>query len=299
MFQSNIFAHVINEISIYEDIQLLKVKDEIIFLRGINVISEETGANLFRPQEKLKKVDLAYWAGNFKEVGTEGSNKNVIVKEAFAKGLVSSLEGNTTYSEVNHAYFDGKAILEQPDRELTREEFVIFMGQYLKKEINGNTLMKISGHTSGPVGIIEQVTSETVGEDKNKYNVYTFTINGLDFKLSSHVKVLYGPIDLNLWKGKKIIESWISNGKLNNNSIQIVVLESGQFSDSEMMTAPSHHNSSVNSKLGKDMPMNHIGQTINAKENIPYVLIVSCIILFVIFIWFFVQPKRRSPNARE
>jgi hypothetical protein len=49
------FAHVTNESNIYDDIEFSEAKEEILLLRGLNIIPYESGAQLFRPKEMLKR----------------------------------------------------------------------------------------------------------------------------------------------------------------------------------------------------------------------------------------------------
>src|SRR5690349_17935346 len=136
-------AHVQNERSLYEDIQFSPAQKEIVYLRGISAISApETGAQLFRPDAKLTRAELAYWAGLFKlpQEERETAVPADIRKAAVDKGIVSSLQGDGTYRDVSQAYFDGALNLKRPDETMTHEQFVVFLAGYLTQNPDGPSL---------------------------------------------------------------------------------------------------------------------------------------------------------------
>jgi hypothetical protein len=143
------------------------------------------------------------------------------------------LEGNATYGDVNHAYLAGKAALQSANSELTREQFALFMGHFLKEKVDGKSLLDRAGFEPGPAGVIEQVAAKTEGAGGNADKVFTLTIGGKQYSLDPHPKVVRGPTDLGVWKGKEIETSWVAleGGR---SVIKIMIAAKDQFSIDEI-----------------------------------------------------------------
>jgi len=204
-FATTSYAHITNENTIYEDVEYSQAKEQLVALRSINAIGYESGANVFEPQKKLTKLDLAFHVSTFYALGGD-EEENTLSKEQTAKlavdkGYVNSLEGNATYQDVNKAYFDGKIALKEEKKELTKEEFVFFLTYDI------NDLLTKAKVTEGPVGKVDSV--KVKGEEE-----ITFTIDGKDYPFYGHGKVINGPVDLKKWEGKKIGESYLKDQAL-------------------------------------------------------------------------------------
>jgi hypothetical protein len=302
LFSSSVFAHVANEKTLYDDIEFSQAKEEIVYLRGLDVIAYEHGTKLFKPQDKLKKADVAFWAASFKGLGGHDAKTEDLQKAAVENGLIDSLEGNATYADLNMAYFDGKAPVEKPESELTREDFALFMGQFLKEKVDGKTLFDMAGVEPGPTGVIEKVTVKEEGEGEKKTKIYWFTFEGKDYKVSPHPKMLYGPVDLTQWEGKKVGDPWLA-GDGEEKMLQIVALEQGQFTDDEMTdqkpddhTSPTNDNGNQNNEQAPDeasgnQPENDVAPE-QPEKGFPVVPVVGGVVLVGILAWLMMKKKK-------
>lgn len=289
-FSTAILAHVSNEKTLYDDIEFSEAKEEIVYLRGLNVIAYEHGAHLFKPQQQLTKEDLAFWVGTFKGLGSHEADKEEIKDLALDQGLVDSLQGSATYEDVNQAYFDGFVQTEKSQEKLTREEFAIFMGQFLEESVNQKTLFDMAGYEKGPSGVIEKVISETEGEGDEAYKIFSFSIDGKEYQVSKHPKILYGPVDLGVWEGKEIKKSWFAPGHGDKKLLEIIVVNKGEFSDKEIAnenTKETHTNQSVNHN-----PSDQKDEVVEQPEKaFPIVPVIGIVLLVVIFGWLFMRKK--------
>lgn len=290
-----------NEKTLYDDIEFSQAKEEIVYLRGLDVIAYEHGAKLFKPQDKLKKAEVAFWAASLKGLGGHDAKAEDLQKSAVENGLIDSLEGNATYADVNKAYFAGKAPVEKPENELTREEFALFMGQFLKEKVDEKTLFEMAGAEPGPTGVIEKVTVKEEGEGEQKKKIYWFTFEGKDYKVSPHPKMLYGPVDLTQWKGKKVGDSWLA-GHGEEKVLQIFVLEQDQFTDDEITNqkpddhkSPTNDNGNQNNEQAPDEASGNQSANNTAPEQpekgFPVVPIIGGVVLVGIMGWLFMKKK--------
>jgi hypothetical protein len=271
MLPVRVFAHVVNENTIYDDIQYSDAKADIVMLRGIGAIaSPDHGVNLFKPGDKLTKAELAYWSAAFNKIGGEQATMGDLQRAAVANGLVDSLEGNATYGDVNKAYFAGKATVQNANNELTREQFALFMGHFLKEKVDGKTLYDRAGFEPGPTGVIEKVAAKTEGAGGNADKVFTLTVGGKQYALDPHPKVIRGPTDLTVWKGKNVESSWIAL-EGNRQVVKIIVAAKDQFSIDEI-------------SAGQQKP----------KKGLPIFPISVSVILVVLVGWLFKSRVRRG-----
>ncbi|WLD94523.1 hypothetical protein [Alkalihalobacillus sp. AL-G] len=282
---SSVSAHVTNEKTLYDDIQFSKAKEEIVYLRGLDVIPYEHGVKLYKPNEKLTNKDLAFWASSFKGAAAEDAKREDIEKTALKNGIVDSLDGNATYADVNQAYFNGHAAVSNPDRTLTREEFALFMGEFFNTKVNGKTLFDMSHAEQGPNGNIEKVKMEKEGRGEDVTKVFHFTIDGQEYKVSPHPKMLYGPTDLSQWEGKKVKDSWLM-GHGDEEVLQIVKLEKGQFLDNE------NEDQNSNSTEHREDAGEAQSGTTSEETSLPIVPLIGGAILLGIMIWLFVKKKK-------
>lgn len=231
---STVFGHgITNEKTLYDDLEFTTVQKEVVFLRALGVLSGED-TNVFRPQDQLTKEDLAFFSSRFHHYAGHGESKETAIDLALENKLVDSIEGNATYADVNNAYFEGRASVEHPESELTREEFVVFMAQFLTETIDGKTLFGMKEWELGPTGIIEAVGYEIIDDEEEAYKEYTITIEGETFPVSDHGRVYQGPIDLSAWEGKRVEESWLTNTDDGKKQLSILVAKSDQFTHEEI-----------------------------------------------------------------
>ena len=233
---ATVFGHgITNEKTLYDDLEFTKVQEEVVFMRALGVLSGED-TNVFRPQDQLTMEDVAFFSSRFHGYAGHSDSKETAIDQALENNLVDSLEGNATYADVNHAYFEGKAPVDSPDGELTREEFVVFMSQFLSETIDGQTLFEMKDWTEGPTGVIEAIEYEVLVDDDEKeaYKEYTLTIEGEAILVNDHARIYQGPIDLSAWEGKNVEESWLTETEDGKKQFNILVAEDGQFSNEEI-----------------------------------------------------------------
>lgn len=231
-----VLAHVQNEASLYSDITYSEAKEQIVILHGIGAIALEGGANLYKPFEMLTLRDLAYWAGIFAGLGEGGLSADDIREAALEVGLVSSLDGQATYADVNQAYYDGAAPVDDATASLTREEFALYMGQFFDSEVDGITLIERAGFVEGPKGNVDDVEKYAVTEGGHTYDVFRISIGGEWYQVSDHPKIVHGPVDLSQWVGKAIEASWIEagNGAEGKQPLEIIKVREAQFTQEEI-----------------------------------------------------------------
>ncbi|WP_312109018.1 hypothetical protein [Brevibacillus reuszeri] len=211
LFPTVVSAHIVNEQNLYDDLEYSKAKTEIVYLSGLGIIPyDHHGSTLFAPQDKLTRGDLAVWVGTFMGAADKEASHDDIMAAAVKKGLVSAVDGNATYADVNQAYFKGKVALSNANQELTKEEFALFMAEHLSDSIDGKTIYDQGGFIPGPNGKVEKVT---VQEEKdgagNSVKVYALTLAGNNYVLSAHPRILQASVDPAEWEGKNIQESWL------------------------------------------------------------------------------------------
>ncbi|MCC2687064.1 MAG: hypothetical protein K0R75_3963, partial [Paenibacillaceae bacterium] len=266
IFSASVLAHVTNEKTLYDDIQYSKAIEQIVYLSGLNVIPYESGAALYKPTSLLSKRDLAFWAASFAGIGNANAKREDLEQAAVKKGMMSNLDGNATYADVNQAYFNGKAPVPNPDKTLTREDFALFMGQFFNQKVDGKTLYDMAHFEQGPTGVIEKVTSNQIRDAKSGQieNQFMFTIKGKDYQVADHPKVMYGPTDLTGWNGKKIADSRLTKAE-GKDVLEIIKLEKGQFPISQDNADSAGHQ----------------------KGTPPIVPILGGVILLIVILWLY------------
>jgi len=210
-------AHVSNEYTIYDDTQHSEIKEDLTKLRTLGVIPYKEGASVYGPQDALNKEELGYWAAQFLIKSDKTLSEAEYVRQAVDLKLIDKKEGAATYQDVIQAYFDKNelkasdvkaAIKGKEKEEITKEELAQLLGKLIDRKSGDGLFMK-SGLQKGPTGVIEKVSSKKVTEGKTSFETYTFTIDGQKYPVAAHVKVLHGPTDLSLWKGKEVSLTWI------------------------------------------------------------------------------------------
>ncbi|MFJ8259049.1 hypothetical protein ACIQ4Z_17670 [Peribacillus asahii] len=212
LMASSVSAHVVNQDNLYDDIKYSEAADDVVFLSGMGIISYQHGDIVYRPQDPLTRAELARWAGVFFGAADSDATSEEIEKAALKEGIVPSLEGNATYEDVNQAYFKGNASPSNPQDGLMREEFAQFIGSNLSVEIDGKTLYDYAGFVKGPTGVVEKVTeTEATNDQGDRMKTYHLHINGEEYRVSEHPRVLNAAVDPLIWEGKSLKESWLSH----------------------------------------------------------------------------------------
>jgi hypothetical protein len=279
LLPASAMAHIVSANNLYEDIENLSAKEDIVFLTGINVIVYEHGSALFKPQDKLTRAELAHWVGAFYKLSQSEATAAEMAQLTVDKGLMLSLQGNATYVDVNQAFFAGKAQLDRTDEELTREQYATLMATYLATPINGQTLIEAAGYLPGPVGIVEAV-------DRKADGTTTLTIEDQQVQLAMHPRVLHASTDSSLWNGLVIGKSWMMETDEGVRSLQL--LDFSNASTTEIADPSSN---------GINHDAHEAGHsTIVEEENpgswlIPVILIV---LIVLIVAWFTFNRLRRA-----
>ena len=208
MFVANsAFAHIMNETNLYEDLSISEAADEVVLLTALGVITSQDKGRTFRPKDILTARELVAWIGSYK--GIDGTTSDELAQAALADELISTIEGKATYSLVNEVLFRGALQLENPNEEITREQFAKFVASRAYQKIDGQTLLDKAGFTTGPTGVIEKVELKTkITASGEKVNIYQLTIGGKLYELGLHPQVIADSVDPLVWQGKNIAESW-------------------------------------------------------------------------------------------
>jgi hypothetical protein len=286
-------AHVVNDQTIYEDIQYSAVKEQIVILSGLGVIASEHGASLFRPNEKLTRMELALWAGTFLKLTDADAAAQDITKAAWDKGIITSLQGNATYQDANQAYFQGQAKAAQPDAEMTREAFISFMASYLDQKINGKTLYERAGCSPGASGLIEAVTQQEVKDAKGSVSkVYILQINGKKLVLGAHPKIIHASVDPAQWKGKNIVSSWLMKAEGADEQVQLITFEQ-QPADTGQKEAVNKTADHTHDGHGSESSAASKAGTLTT-AGFPFFPSAVAALIVLIAVWLFAKRKRKA-----
>ncbi len=200
-------AHVMNKKNVFEDLALTKAADEIVLLYSLGIVSYLDDNYEFKPNEILTAKDLAAWTASY--YGLQGETSEELAKAALKEGIITRITGNATYQLVNEVYFHSKLKIDNPDETLTREQFALFVASNVKTNIDGHTLLDMSGFTEGPTGTIdsvEQVKKQTV--QGSNVHIYILTIDGIDYEFGMHPCVIADSVDPSVWVGESVSESY-------------------------------------------------------------------------------------------
>ncbi|UCZ54086.1 hypothetical protein LGQ02_04705 [Bacillus shivajii] len=311
LFSLRGFAHVENEATIYDDIELSDAKEEIVILRALNVIPFESGANLYRPQEILTRADLAHWAASFKGLEVEGHSDDQshdghghshgssqspeeYQQLALEEGLVEDLDGNATYEDIARAYFgDADVELDEIGEEVTREDFAIFMGEFFDEEVNGGTLFYAADFIEGPVGKIEAVEADRVGEAESAYDRFRITVDGKDYQIHHHPKVFNGAVDARAWEGRYLVQSWYSDEE---EGLEILLIDDEMAAD-DIVDDESGDNTEegeleqVASDITEEQPSEENVDEEEESADFPMFIVIIGALLAVVLGWLFMKKK--------
>ncbi|PGK51379.1 hypothetical protein CN918_26675 [Priestia megaterium] len=281
-------AHVSNEYTIYDDTQQSDIKEDLTKLRTIGAIPFTEGASVYGPQDVLDKKELGYWAAQFLIKSDKELSEADYLQQAIDLKLIDEKDGPATYQDVIKAYFDKdtltdddvkKAINGKEKEEITKEEVAKLLGKLIDRKSNDGLFMK-SGLQEGPSGVIKKVTSKKVTEGDTSYETYAFTIDGQKYPVAAHVKVLHGPTDLSLWKGKEISLSWIGTESAHEH-------ESDQTTDSKDTTKEEESTVALEFIQAKDGAFKKseyaptklkVDKVVEEKKDFPWVLVVGIVI---------------------
>ncbi|MDQ6600598.1 hypothetical protein E2K98_28045 [Bacillus salipaludis] len=281
LFSSTALAHITNEKNIYDDIQFSKVQEQIVILRTIGALAAPEGVNLFKPQEKLTRAELAYYIATFDHLADDTAKEEVFEKAALQKKRIISLDGNATYQDVDQAFFGGKAPDSHKSSELTHEDYVRYLSRFLTEKVDGKTLYDLAGAANGPTGTISDVKIIKEGTEDQ----YVITIEGMNYKINPHGKVLYGPVDLQSWGGKKVDHSILVTHD-GEKVIGLIVSAKGQFADDQLVNDHSSMGTHSITSKGEEKPF-------------PFVPMAGGGIVVILFAWIFVVNRSNKKKRKE
>lgn len=278
-------AHIVNDQNLYEDLQYSKAKSEIVYLTGLGVIPYEHGTMLFSPKDKLTRAELGFWAGSFYKLKEQGAPHDKYAAAALEKGLLSTLEGNATFDDVNRAFFQGKIQVENPQEEVSREEFALFVYEHRNEKVDDKSLYDHAGLVSGPAGTVEKVTVQ----DKTPQ----LKLGDRELTLSSHPRVLNASVDPATWEGRTLEQSWLKTADDQKEQLHILVFEpssSPGATDTSTISSPS-------TVAGHDHGQHAQGESstqskAEAPSEFPYVPVAVVVVLIAIVATFWVSKRK-------
>ena len=112
-------AHILNETSQFPDIKTSEARFDIVLLVGAGVIPETPQ---FEPEKKFSRTDLAAWAAQTAGLLKSADKPDIkaLASAALEQGLVTSLEGDASYAEINTVFMQGKGTAAQAEATPTR-----------------------------------------------------------------------------------------------------------------------------------------------------------------------------------
>ena len=207
LVSTSTFAHVMNRNNTFEDLALTEAADKIVMLSALGIVSYLDNGFAFKPTMTLTAKDLAAWVATYN--GLQGETSDALAKAALDEELVSTIDGDATYALVNEAYFHGKLTLENPEQTMTREQFALFMFEHLTADIGNHTLLDMAQFTPGPTGVVEHAERVTKNiPSGSTASVYMITINGEQYEMGMHPRVIADSVDPTVWIGQKVAQSW-------------------------------------------------------------------------------------------
>lgn len=197
------FAHIKNDASQFPDIEFSDARYDIVILVGAGIIPETP---VFEPDSPLMLNDLAVWAALYNNLGEGGETPDTeaLAKAALEQGLVTSLEGPASYTDINNIFFGGKLTIDPAATAPTKAEAAVFIAERLAAP-EGAAMLEKRGLQPGLTGEISQVESRTNPDGGSSYFI---TLAGTTMPMYSHGRVANGPTDLLQWKGRQVRRSF-------------------------------------------------------------------------------------------
>lgn len=196
-------AHIKNEATQFPDIEFSDARFDIVLLVGAGIIPETP---VFEPDKRLSMQELATWAALAEGLTQGGETPDVAAMSALAveHGLLDSVDGDATFSQLNELIFDSMLVLENPDQIPTKAEAASLIAAQLNSEL-GLALLKKRGLDRGASGMLSAVEAR----DGHHGNAYFITIGDTTLEMDAHGRVANGPTDLLQWQGKNISRSFV------------------------------------------------------------------------------------------
>jgi hypothetical protein len=200
------WSHIKNEGSQFPDIEFSEARFDIVVLVGAGIIPETP---VFEPDKPLTRIELATWAAlsNNLAEGGETPDTDALARAALEQGLISALEGQATYAEINDLFFAGQLQLEPAQAEAvpSKAEAAGFIASRFNTT-EGTSLLEKRGLQPGPTGSVQQVESRSNPDGGSSYFI---TVGTTTLPMYAHGRVANGPTDLIQWQGRVIRKSFI------------------------------------------------------------------------------------------
>jgi len=264
------FAHIKNEASQFPDIEFSDSRFDIVVLVGAGIIPETP---VFEPDLPMSRLDIAIWAALFNSLapGGETPDTDALAKAALAAGLVESLDGMATYTDLNNLFFDGQLTDELPEITPTKGQAAIFIASRLATTA-GISLLARRGLDAGPSG---EVTTVEPRANPDGGSSYYLTIGNIILPMYAHGRVANGPTDLLQWQGRTVSRSFIRN---QDDSSQWMYIEAAPVAATVIA-------GSATSVLAETTPV----ADVQTNRNLLYGLLAGVLVLGLIL---FVKRKR-------
>ena len=206
-FTTSASAHVMNKNNIFSDVGLSEHANDIVLLSSLGIVSNLDENLEYEPQKTLTAQDLAAWAAKYH--GIDAGTSTQLAQAALEQNLISKIDGEATYQLVNEAFFQNQLDIHNPTETLTRDEFAAFVAKHVHTDIDGQTLLQMSGYIEGPTGKVEAVERvQKLTETGSKANVYMLTIDGEVYEMGMHPRAIADSADPAVWVGQTISESY-------------------------------------------------------------------------------------------
>lgn len=197
-------AHILNETSQFPDIKTSEARFDIVLLVGAGVVPETPQ---FEPDKKLARTDLAAWAAQTAGLLKSADKPDIkaLASAALEQGLVSSLEGDATYADLNNVFMQGKGATAEADAVPTRAQAASYLVAGLLTPVAGSLLEK-TAIVPGPTGVVTTVESKTNPDGGSSQFL---AIGDTSLPVYTHAKVGNGSSSLAKWKGLTVRRSFI------------------------------------------------------------------------------------------
>lgn len=197
-------AHILNETSQFPDIKTSEARFDIVLLVGAGVVPETPE---FEPDKNLARTDLAAWAAQLAGLLKSADKPDIkaLASAALEQGLVSSLEGDATYADLNKVFLLGKGATGEADAVPTRAQAASYLVAGLLTPVAGSLLEK-TAIVPGPTGVVTSVESKTNPDGGSSQFL---AIGDTSLPVYTHAKVGNGSSSLAKWKGLTVRRSFI------------------------------------------------------------------------------------------
>jgi hypothetical protein len=196
-------GHIKNEATQFPDIEFSDARFDIVVLVGAGIIPQTP---VFEPDKTLSNADLAAWAALAEGLGRGGENPDTaaLAAAALEQGLVTSLDGDASFADLNRLFFASTLEVEDGERAPSKGEAASFIATSLASDA-GIALLAKRDLVAGNGGDVTEVAIEK----GHHGNAYIMTVGGTKLQMDEHGRVANGPIDLLQWEGRSVRRSFV------------------------------------------------------------------------------------------